>query len=236
MTPYARAILSLLPAAYVPCWDAAGGLAEIVGPRTLALTGSASYGVTGPISREQSSAVQPGDTSSSWQVTADIGLGTGPYTQLCWAKDNDANPGASAKFRLLISTGAQNYMGWRHFTSGARRRLVMSARLDSAQRVLNGDGVGANDAALGWTLVAATWDGTYLKLYADGVLLGTSTSYAGMTLTAHSFMQVGREGTLGSASPIAHVAAWSRVVTVDEQRYLHLAGLHGASTDWRQYE
>lgn len=149
---------------------------------------------------------------------ADYNVTTG-LTIMGWCASTAGSP-ASIRTLIRKAAGASDWWirqlsggAWeaRIYTGGGAKTITSSAMTDGRRRFL-----------------AATYDGSVVQFYIDGVLIGTSASDAsGISTTAsgvgvgHNAAGVGSEGMLGR---IAHVAVLTRALSIGEINHLHALG------------
>ena len=114
------------------------------------------------------------------------------------------------------------YLPYFSFHSGGY--LIFSAQIDGVQRSIYGSTTSfGNDE---WIHFVSTYDGEYLRVYANGVLDGTSNSYPGnMTLQTSYTWTIGDGGFPAHAYPfsgkVSDVRIYNKVLSAEEIKILY---------------
>lgn len=160
------------------------------------------------------------DGSTRYVVSnhADYNVTSG-ITIMGWCASNAGSPAAT---RTLIRKAASASDWWiRHlsggtweariYTGGGAKTITSGAMTDGRRRFL-----------------VATYDGSVVQFYIDGVLIGTSSADAsGINSSAnnvgigHNASGTGSEGMLGR---VGHVAILTRALSIGEINHLHAVG------------
>lgn len=114
------------------------------------------------------------------------------------------------------------YLPYFSFLSGGY--LLFSAQIEGVQRSISGSTTSfGNDE---WIHFVSTYDGEYLRVYANGVLDGTSSSYPGnMTLQTSYTWTIGDGGFPAHAYPfsgkVSDVRIYNKVLSAEEIKILY---------------
>lgn len=182
---YAAAVLADSPVAYWRCGQASGDLADSSGNgRTMSPVGTPTYAVTGLLAGDPDAAINC-DTDGDYFELADTVISR--YTS-AWTVEAIVKPSGSFLEGAIVTTD---------FIGG---QIAWSIRTDSTAKVqaafYNGAWRTAEstfDLSSGTIYhLAATWDGTDLKLYIDGTLDATTTPGSSVSSPTSTAVYIGR--------------------------------------------
>lgn len=182
---YAAAVLADTPVAYWRCGEASGNLADSSGNgRTLTPTGTPTYGVAGLITGDLDDAISY-DSDGDYHSRADTLISR--YTS-AWTIEAVVKPSGGFSEGAIVTT---DYDGgnvtWALRTNGTRK--VEAAFYNGSWRSAQS----SFDLSIGTIYhLAATWDGTDLKLYIDGTLDATHTPGSSVSSPTSATVYLGR--------------------------------------------
>lgn len=162
-------------------------------------------------------------TSEYVTIPNTIGIGSG-FSFSFWARTSDLTVDQRAITSWSTTTANQSFVIWMD-TGGTADGWAFILKSGSTTFSIGTDDASAT--ANTWQHVVATWNGgTDMKIYVDGSLTDSSSSYSG-TLNARANIRVGR---MDLATPtyyngeIDEVGVWSRELTSDEVTSLYNSG------------
>lgn len=141
-----------------------------------------------------SKAVTFASASSQYgDVPHNAAFSTASWTIACWIKPTTWTSGAGLDTLLSKSSSSFPFAPWelRKTTSATTVEINIGAGGSSATAV------GSSLTAGTWAHVAATWDGTTLRIYNNGSQTATSTATSGSAFTNSANISIGRSTQFG---------------------------------------
>lgn len=218
---YKAAVEAMGPLAYWRLGEAAGATTAVdeMGSFDLTKNGNPTFGVDGRI--PGNTAVEFfGNTADHLSTTAFTPALTGNVTMAAWFKRDALVNGR------FIGKGGTDFGDW---GAGATATSQVSwFFVDTGGAVQQLFSAGGLVAELNrWYFFVGTWDGTFLRIYLDGVLIATSANLSAFTpIDAGDILRVGRR--FDASEPwdgiIDEPAIWDRALTEAEIKYLYDTG------------
>jgi hypothetical protein len=232
---YAQTVLASQPLAYWRLDESAGPTAadsagHALGPFDMTYQSTPEYAVTGVMNDGSgSTAVYFNETGaddhalgSDW---ADLEFnGTASYTLEAWVTAND--PGAAAHRNIVQKKRIVNFSKWALLLEGdgAGNVVFQSTREDGTNTDQADSGSYAEAVA---HYVVATFDGSTLRLYVDGVEDGTDTTINASLVASTSEVKIAYLDGPGISGIVDEVAIYDRALTPGEIVNHYNVGIRG---------
>jgi len=206
---YQLEVLSDSPTVYYPLTDSPGSTTayNAVGSGAGTVNGGVTFGQPGVVASDpsQTAALFDGSTGCI-TCPASLLTGTGPMTVECWL---DYQGGATAGYPRLVTTddAETKQNGFALYYNGPNQNIgfyLGNGTVGTSGAEVDVSGV----LASGWHHAAATFDGTDVRLYVDGVLVGGPVAFAGTVSYGASDLQIGTGGPDFFKGVIGHVAVF----------------------------
>ena len=179
----------------------------------------------------------------------DFNLGTGDFTIDCWVQSSDFVPGADAGVIIhLQDSGSSDF----RLAMGSAGRAVVGQDYGMSWGYNNGGSwsttaYGSDLADGAWHHVACSRQGSYFYLFQDGVLVSTTTNWAGLNITGNATCEIGRrstgqdyfEGYIDEIRVSKGIARWTSTFALETSAYaadeytallLHMDGSDSGTT------
>jgi hypothetical protein len=216
---YLDQVMALSPIAYWRLGEASGTIAyDHAGGLHGTINNAPTLGVTGALAEDTDKAITfAGSPQSVTAAPVDISV-TNPYTMALWAS---CTPDGTFR-RIMAIEDASGYGANLQSQSG----YLMHVRTNAA-----GSDYAYQEAGLtaGWHFIVATYDGTTMRLYLDGMGLGgVGIGASARALTAPTTTVIG--GNLAGTNFIGtldEVGVWNRALTSAEIASFYAVGKYG---------
>ena len=179
----------------------------------------------------------------------DFNLGTDDFTIDCWVQSSDFVPGADAGVIIhLQDSGSSDF----RLAMGSAGRAVVGQDYGMSWGYNNGGSwsttaYGSDLADGAWHHVACSRQGSYFYLFQDGVLVSTTTNWAGLNITGNATCEIGRrstgqdyfEGYIDEIRVSKGIARWTSTFALETSAYaadeytallLHMDGSDSGTT------
>ena len=135
---------------------------------------------------------------------------TGPMTMMAWFNTNTIL--IPNGHRMILTMRDRTYISLK--TNGVAEPFV-SMDIGDSQETLDSN---FSPSINTWYLVTATWDGTNIRIYVDGVLKNTSVDYSGDLSTGEGDKFIGRYSGAGFvfSGLMNNVRIYNRALTIGE--------------------
>ena len=220
MSSYSDLVRSLAPVAYWRLGEAAGTVAaDLTGRYPGTYVGSPALGVTGALSGDPNTAAAL--TGGTYVEVGDAApfdaAGVAPFSVVCWV-----NHTPDATYRRIVSKESAGNVGWVIYSQSGALGFLRGAG--------GADQTSSTALTAGWHQVVATYTGTLMAVYVDGVLsTGSSPTRASTRSLADSAvpLRIGTAAYSVTASfngNVDEVAYFDRALTDVEIARLYATG------------
>jgi len=213
---YQQKVLASGPVAYWPldetsgttAFDRAAGLNPITYGGTLTLNQAGLRTDGNPSVRFTAAAADPANTRAPFSNS----LNPREFTVECWIKPADAVAQYFLSLQDRTTGGRTGFALWRN--NGSTKYGMQIGTGATSTQILNS----TTDAVVGTTAhVVATYDGTTLKMYVNGVLENSLVAtYQPASAAQPGFTIASRNGVTGAAANIQDAALYTRALTLAE--------------------
>lgn len=205
-----------------PLDEASGDVLDIIGGKVGTATGTATYGVTGPITGK--TAIGFGTAGAEYFTFADhadLDLGDGPFTIEFW-------------FRRVTDTGGQVAVlnkGTNAYSNAVLSTDKVSLGKTGVANMVSESGTTAADSVWHHLAVTRSSSGTDNTLwYKDSVEGHTDISAGTVLADTASALELGREGSSGPGGTLAYLAIYKSVLSAGQVAAHYAAATAGPVT------